>query len=352
MKKILHVISSLEHGGTENYLLNLLKGTKNYKNYVLVYTTENKLEKQLNDLNVQVYTMSKNSSNKNRMKKIYEVCKKEKIDIVYSYTYYNSIFVQIAAFAAGVKKRITHSHRTSVDRKISSLKIFICRFLTTIFSTDCLACSMDAWNSLFVKVKNPIVVDNAIDIDKYEYNKAKRNKLRRELNIPDDYKVIGTVGRLDENKNQKFIIDLFKEYYNKNSKSMLVIIGDGPLMDYLAASSADIKDNVLLLGNKTNVNDYYNVFDLFMLVSISEGLPYVLIEAQANGLTCIVSDAVDKNANLNDKMKFISLNADNEAWIEAITENIGLRNKNLQAIKNKYSLDTMYKVINNIYEKR
>ncbi len=355
MKKILHVVTSLDNCGTEKYLINLLKGTyKTYENHILVYNNINRWEKELNEMNIKVHCISYANNNLLRMKEIYRIIKKEKIDIVYSYTYYNSAYVMIAAFLANVKKRITHSHRSSVDRKINPIKKKICKFIISILSTDCLACNNIAGKSLFLKFKKFITINNGINLEKYKFDNKKRWELRKKYNIDENEIVLGTVGRLDNNKNQKFIIDVVSYIKKKNSKIKLIIIGDGENKEKLMkqASKLKIKDSVIFTGNIKNVNELYNIMDLFILTSFHEGLPFVLIEAQANGLKCVVSDSVDKQSNISETLIFLSLEDGINIWGDKINDIDYKRDDNIKKIIDKgYSIDSTIKKIIDIYMK-
>ena len=353
MKKILHVISALDNCGTERYLINLLKGTCfNFKNIIITYNDSNYWKDELEKMGVKVYYVCDNS-NFTRMKKIMKIIKKEDIDIVYSYTFYNSAYVLLASFFSGVKNRITHSHRSSVDRKVNSLKIFACKLIISILSTHCLACSEVAGKSLFLGFRRFKIINNCIDINQYNYNEKTRRMLRKKLKICDDTVVFGTIGRIDNNKNQKFLIDLFIQYHANNKNSKLIIIGDGVLRNELTnyVNSLNLTNDVLFLGNRNDANMYYNVFDLFFLTSYNEGLPFVLIEAQANGLSCIVSDCVTKNANINGNVFFASLKDDIGVWLDIIEKCVFIRKEDISKIIDLYSLDGMYKyIIDNIYK--
>ena len=358
MKTVLHVLRTFENGGTERYLINLLKKTyQEYNNIILVYDKVNYWNKELKEMNVKVISINnpkKDGVIKN-LKMIGKIIKENKIDVLYSYTHYNSGIVMLAGFLKKVKIRITHSHRSSSEQK-HSIKYHIYRLsmklLINIFSTDRLACGNEAGKDLFYKkFKN---VNNGIEIDKYIYDENLRKKIRKEFNIPENYKVIGTMGRLDKNKNQLFLIKVFKKYHDINNNSKLIIIGEGDnrkeLEKYI--SNNELSTSVILTGIRSDANEIYNAMDLFALTSIKEGLPYVLIEAQTNGLSCVVSDSVDKNSNISNHISFLSLDEDYENWVDCIIENIKKRNDNIEKIiSNGYSLNDSVTIIKNIYDR-
>lgn len=356
MKKILHVVRSFNNGGTEKYIMNLLKNTyKEYDNYILIYENITYGREELEQMGIKIIQLK--DINKegvvDKIKFIRSFVKINQIDVVYSYTYYNSAYVMLAAFLGKVKKRITHAHRSASEQRRTlkyNIYIFLSKILISLFSTDCLACGLDAGKSLFYKKFK--VINNGIELEKYKFNNEKRNLIRKEFNISDDDIVIGTIGRLDKNKNQIFMIKVFEKYHKENTNSKLLIIGEGEQKNDLKELIRNLKieDVVILLGNREDANELYNAFDLFMLTSIKEGLPFVLIEAQANGLNSIVSDSVDKNADISNSIKFVSLDDDISKWLETIKKEKFIRKDNIKKIIEKgYSLESSIKSVMEIY---
>ena len=154
-------------------------------------------------------------------------------------------------------------------------------------------CSREACDYMFGQ-NNGTVIHNAIELEKFKYNEEKRKVLRAKYDIKDDTIVIGFVGRIQYQKNPVFLIKIFKEFYKINPKSRLVLVGAGDLeaecKDLVQKSSLESK--VLFLGMQKEPADYYSMFDIFLLPSLFEGLGVVLVEAQTNGLPCLVSDTI------------------------------------------------------------
>ena len=361
MTKVLHVIRNVGDGGTEGFMMNVIlkMNNENIKHIILSYGNITNWQKELKDNNIKVIKIDE-PSKVGLLKNIINICKiikEEKVDILHSYTYLNSGYVTLAGFIMGVKKRITHSHRTKANEKNSiSYKIYkiISKVLINIFSNYYLACDEEAGKSLFYSKKKIIVLKNGINIDKYKFNIKKRNILRKDLNIDKDTIVLGTVGRLDDNKNQKFLIDIFKSYHHNNSNSKLIIIGDGIRKKELTNQVKKLKlcDDVLFLGSRNDVNELYNIMDLFLLTSYNEGLPFVLIEAQTNGLKCMVSDSVSRNSNISNSIIFKSIKDPCEEWSKTISKLDFSRLDSISLIeKSGYSIDTTVKELENIYIK-
>lgn len=143
------------------------------------------------------------------------------------------------------------------------------------------------------------IVPNAIEVDKYKFNNDNRKDIRKRLGIPDDAYVIGHVGRFDYQKNQSFLVDVFKKIQKSNPKAHLIMVGDGvdknSIIDKIKYENIF---NVHIEPACAEVEKFYSAFDVFVLPSHFEGLGIVLIEAQANGLECVASDTVPRDANV------------------------------------------------------
>ncbi len=318
-KVILYVIVGLSAGGVEQFLINLLKKTHDkYICIVLYYDGENFWEKELSRLGVKTIKLP---SKTNKIKFIIDIIKRFGVNVVYACSYYTSVHAVVAAYLARVKIRIVHSHNSGGDGVASRIKRFCAKIIICSLSTDCLACSEKAGKSLFPWRKF-IVINNGIELTKFAYDSRSRIKVRRELGISDEFLVIGMVGRLDSNKNQGFAIRIFEELNRKRKKYKIVIIGSGEdemLLRNMASKSIFEKD-IILIGDVKNVARYYNAFDYFMLTSLKEGFPYVLIEAQMNGLPIVVSSTVDKAVRINSNIRFLDLSLAYKCWAKAIID--------------------------------
>lgn len=355
MKKVLHVIRNIGNGGTERYLFNLLEHTyKDYENIIISYGEITHWQDELNKMNIKVIksVSPKKIGIWNNLKFLIKVMKEYKIDIVYAYTHFNCGYVMLAAALAKVKVRIAHSHRSSSDTR-NKIYMFVSKFLIDIFSTNCLACGNEAAKSLFFKYKKYLIINNGINIEDYCFDVKSRKKYREELNLNENDIVIGTVGRIDENKNHKFLIKIFNELKKEETHYKLVIVGNGNKFNELKEliQEYQLEHEVILMGDRTDVNKIYNVFDIFTLTSIKEGLPYVLIEAQANGLSCIVSDSVDHKSDISNSIVFINLNEELSLWVNKIQDvNLNRKDNTNELIKNGYSLQKEIEKVRNIYE--
>lgn len=148
----------------------------------------------------------------------------------------------------------------------------------------------------------------------------KKASLRAKLSLSDNDTLIGHVGYFLALKNQSFLVDVFAELVKRDNNYHLVLIGDGAMRPEIEkkVDSLGLKDKVTFTGNINNVSDYLNAIDLIVMPSLFEGLPLTLVEQQASGLQCIVSDTITKEADKTGNLRFISLNASISEWVQAI----------------------------------
>ncbi len=241
--------------------------------------------------------------------------------IVHSHINTLSIFPLYAAKKAGVPVRIAHSHSTtnSKEWKRNILKQIL-RPFSKIFATNYMCCSELAGRWLFGnKVYNKgkvYLLNNAIDLEKFSYDEKIRNKKRKELGIKKNQLVIGHIGRFMTQKNHTFLIDIFNEIHKENNDAVLILVGQGPLLENMRKKVNQLKltDYVQFLGQRNDVNELYQVFDAFLLPSLYEGLGVVLIEAQCSGLPCVCSNKVPKEARIINNYEALDLKSDKEVW--------------------------------------
>lgn len=260
----------------------------------------------------------------------------------------------------GIPRRIIHSHNVQFLEK-SRVKSIVHKLnskLVSKYATDFWACSSDASKWFYSsKIRSEVViVKNAINVSKFRYNGILRTKLKRKLGLEDKY-VVGNVGRLGYQKNQIFLIKVFAKFLKLNPSAILVLIGQGDQERSLKAlvKNLGLEKKVLFLGMKTNVQDLYNLFDIFVFPSRFEGLGIAGIEAQANGLTCFASEnRIPNEIKINPNFHFISLDKSELFWAKMMNKHINEMRINSKVIKNNfelagYSLNTASKYLQNLF---
>ena len=253
--------------------------------------------------------------------------------IIHSHIDTMSFFPLYEAKQNKIKIRISHSHTSKLDWDLKFPIKFFGKLLITKVSNVYFACGKKAGKFLFGNKKFSLI-NNAIDMKKFQYNEKVRNKKRKELGIDKDCFVIGHVGRYIYIKNQKFLIDVFEEILKVKKNSRLILIGNGPDEEKLKikVNKLKINDKVVFLKNRSDVNELYQVMDCFVMPSLFEGVPLVAIEAQTNGLACILSDNISSETLVSDNVYFLNNNLGAIKWANIIL-NLDI-NRNQNAIKN------------------
>lgn len=254
---------------------------------------------------------------------------------------------------AGIPVRIAHSHVNGFDKGNKTYSRQIMKRFISIYATDYAGCSKEALQFMFGKfAKRGFVIANAIDIQKFRYDTAKRKKMRDDLDLSDEF-TIGHVGRFSYPKNHDFLIDIFKELKSKQSNSVLLLVGTGGNEEAIKQKVTDLglNDNVKFLGLRSDIEDIMQAMDVFVLPSIYEGLGIVGVEAQASGLPCIVSDKVSSEVRLSESCSFLSLGYDKDIWANEI---VALYSKNkdrtvIDARMDEYDIKKSSKVLQAMY---
>ena len=261
------------------------------------------------------------------IKELKKVFQENGYQIVHSHINTLSVFPLYAAKKSGIPVRIAHSHSTTNKReKKKNLMKQLLRVFSKAYATDYMCCSEHAGRWLFGDKEydkgNVYLLNNAIDIEKFKYDEKLRRKKRKELEIDDDTLVIGHIGRFVEQKNHRFLIDIFNEIQKKNKNAFLLLAGQGPLQNEIKnkVSELGLNDKVKFLGQVNDAYKLYQAFDIFLLPSLYEGLPVVGVEAQATGLLCELSSDMTKETKVLDTTRFISLERTSEEWAKTILE--------------------------------
>ncbi len=239
-----------------------------------------------------------------------------------------SAFPLFIAKKNNIPIRIAHSHtsRLDIDAKLP-IKYLAKLVLPKVANIYC-SCGNKAGKFLYGG-KDFRLIHNAIDLKSFQFNDLQRSKKRMELAIKDEF-VIGHVGRYCYIKNQMFLLDIFVEVLKQKPNAKLLLIGKGEDEAALRkkVSELSLDGKVLFLLDRSDVRELYQVMDVFVMPSIFEGLPVVGVEAQANGLPCIVSDTISDEILLTDAISMMSLKQSAREWAEKILSVPKERSKN------------------------
>ena len=253
-----------------------------------------------------------------------EFLKGHRYDVVHIHSGSISVLAIMASAAgkAGVKKIIVHSHASGDN---DNLKHKVLRYSASLLMAPHVdiycACSKGAADWKFEKryANKATVIKNGIDTNRFVYDSAKRQKMREQLNLVDNF-VIGHVGRFTREKNHRYLIEVFETVAVKDPTAKLLLVGTGDEMEEIRSSvrQKGYEDKVIFTGSITNVEDYLQAMDVFVLPSLFEGLGIAAVEAQCSGLPVVISDRVPKDIKLTDDVTFMSLETGRDAWAEEI----------------------------------
>ena len=220
---------------------------------------------------------------------------------------------------------IAHSHSSGTDHSLHANLYQIMSYNTRNVADYFFACSEAAGKERFgskvVSGDHYAVLNNAIDVNRFSYNPSVRNAVRDELGIGQIQLVVGHIGRYTKEKNHEFILKIFSELKKMDSNARLLMVGDGTLRTHIMqmAEQASLSSDVIFTGVRSDVERLVQAMDVFVLPSLYEGLPVTMVEAQAAGLPCIISDKVPPECILTEGLvDIMTLSASPEAWAEKI----------------------------------
>lgn len=231
-----------------------------------------------------------------------------------------AIFIAPNAKRAGIKKIFVHCHSTVYSDFGNGARNKILSLYAKYFIKNKFACGVEAGN-LWYGNKKFEVLNNAIDLGKYEYNEKIRSSVREELNVKDSL-VVGHIGKTDiPRKNHVFLFKVFAEIKKEKANSKLVLMG-GEMTEELISLSKELEiaDDVVYLGLRGDIPELLQACDVFVFPSTSEGLPLSVIEAQAAGLPVVMSDTITDEVKVLSSTISLSIDESPENWAKKAVE--------------------------------
>ena len=320
------------YGGVERFLWNYfqyLDYEKIHFDFLCNSYEEIAYEKELKEAGAEVFHIpARSKSPLLYLKKISSFFRKHK-------GCYDIIWVNVCSLANidylmfakkyGIKRRIIHSHNTkNMDGLFRGILHHVNRAFIRLLATDFWACSEEAAHWFYGRKRNKhiVIIKNAINIKEMRYQEVPRKRIRSEKGLDNCY-VIGSIGRLHFQKNQKWILLVFSKVLSEIPNARLVLIGQGEDEDDLKrlARELHVEEKVLWMGVQRNIGDWLSAFDLLVFPSLFEGVPFSVIEAQANGVPVLASlQAVREEGRINPNCIRFSLKHTSEEWAAKIVE--------------------------------
>ena len=369
MKKIrvLHFTVANSGGGVTKFTLRLWKYIDKEKFHFDFVTMSKKLDfaEELEREGCRIYYLSVYAEeDKERfVREVEEILDQGAYDIVHLNTsWWRGFVLEDIARRKGISKVIVHANNTDVfikrteSREESRKQHFAQRqLLTEDMATDFLACSWDAADWLFgdrIPKEKIEIVPYAIEVEDYKFQKSVRENYRKELGLAEDEYVIGHVGRFEYQKNHEFLIQVFQKITQIEDRARLLLIGIGELEEDIKASveNLGIENKVLFLGKRDDVNGLMQAMDVFAFPSRYEGFGIVLIEAQAAGLQCVVSDQIPEIARITKNIEYLPFSE--ELWVKKLLEyRMGYEREDMSEVMEKagFGMNTLAKQMERIY---
>lgn len=364
MVRVLHSVSNMDRAGIETMIMNYYRHIDRDKiqfDFLVNKSKPGAYDEEIKALGGRIYKSPGLNPIKwikyNTMVKrlLYE---NPEIKVVHSHNGAFALQAQIAAKQSGIKNRIIHVHGTKIDFNLKlPLKLLYKTQLKKV-ANNYWGCGREAVKYYFgnnvILSENYRVIHNAIETEKFIYDSEKRKNLRTKYNLNNKF-VIGNVARFMKQKNHIFILKLFKIILNKEPNAVLMLLGDGELLESMKQKTKElgIEKSVIFMGNVSNVNEMYQAMDVFILPSLFEGLPVVGIEAQAAGLKCVMSDTITDEVSITDNVKFLNLKKDSlEKWADEVLSDTNYERKDMtiEIEKAGYSIEEEAKKLQKIYE--
>lgn len=362
MTRILHTLSNMGVGGAEAFILNMYRNIDTSEvQFDFLLRGNNSTEENLREIEKyggRVFITSEFPRHPlKNYREVKKILRENKFDAVHIHA--NSFiytFPLSLAYKRGIPARILHSHNTKPLGNNFILKIIhkmnISRLSKKI--TDRIACSREAGEWMFGG-RDFTVVKNGINIDKFRFNEEKRRAVRREFNL-DGKLVVGHIGRFSYQKNHAFLLGIFAEILKKNENAALFLVGGGELKDDITekAKALGIEKHIIFAGIRTDVYDLLQAFDVFVFPSHFEGMPITLVEAQASGLSCVISDIITAEADVGGNITRKPLTDSAQSWAEAALKAAeNARTDNTDLIRKRgYDAKESARALTGIYKSR
>jgi len=350
--RILHVLTIMNRGGAETMVMNYYRNINRELvqfDFLLHRKETGAFDNEILSLGGKIYRMP-SISPKNYFKYQKELeqffDEHPEYQVVHSHLNALSSIIFKVAMKKGIKTRIAHSHlavepfvflkvfkpNTDIKATIKDSTQSLIRRRVRHLATHYFACGEKAGDWLFGKSNRDKVkiINNAVNAKDFLYNPEIRKKVQNELGL-EGRKIIGHVGRFNEQKNHFLLIDIFHSLLQKNPNCTLLLVGDGNLRSKIQnkVKQLGITKEVVFLGLREDIPELLQAFDLFLFPSLYEGLPVTLIEAQASGLKIVASDTITNEVDLTGLITFCGLTDPIDHWAEEVDKNLTYERKNM-----------------------
>lgn len=329
MKRVLCIVGGMNAGGAETFLMKVYRAldkTQYQMDFAVAIKEKGFYDDEILSLGGKIFHITPKSRGflKNFLD-IKRIVKENGYKSVLRTSQHSLSALELFAARLGGAKKLVFRSSNSNTTTGKGLDLFlhkICMFMPRIFANVRIAPSIEAAEFMFGKdcVKNGSaqIIYNGIDLNYYKYDECERDRIQNEFGLKDSF-VLGHVGRFNQQKNHKFLINLFYEFQKEHDDARLLLVGKGELEQVIKqlCDSLKIDNKVVFTGVRSDLPALYSAMDVYVFPSLYEGMPNTVIEAQACGLPCVVADTITRQANIANKVAYMSL-YNTEQWINAI----------------------------------
>lgn len=328
MIRILHSVSNMDRAGIETMLMNFYRHMDRDQiqfDFLANKPAPGDYNEEIRSLGGRIFVSPGYKSYPRYLRfmtKLFE--KHPEYRIIHTHNGALMLYALESAKKNRIPIRIAHAHATEIPVGLKNEVKKVIRPMIKYVATDYWGCSDAAGRFYFSEKrwnKANELIHNAINVENFTFSETNRKRIREQYGFGDKL-VIGHVGRLMEQKNQKKLLDVFAQVHRRRPDTHLVIIGTGELENKLRQQTRElgIEDSVTFTGVLGNVNEWYSAFDVFVMTSLYEGLPVVAIEAQAADLPCVLTDTITPEVKITKNVQFFGLHDDSLKWANAILD--------------------------------
>lgn len=324
--RVLQIVPNMHRAGLETLIMNIYRNidrTKVQFDFLVHYTARFDYDDEIEALGGKIYRLSIREDNNffgylKALNVFFQTHPEYKV--VHGHMESFGFLYSRAARKAGVKTIIAHSHNALIEPNIKGVVKSMMNRPWKRYANVLFACSKKAGDYMFRGAKYTVLT-NGIRCEDFVYNPKVRAECRRELCIEDKI-VLGHIGRFDPQKNHSFLLDIFAAYTHKHPNAVLLLIGEGALMNDVRAKAdaLGIAGQVRFMGVRADTSRLYQAMDVFLLPSLFEGLPVVGIEAQSAGLPMLVADTVTTELCVTPYVEMLPLSSSPDVWADKIDD--------------------------------
>lgn len=369
MKRLLCIVGCMNAGGAETFLMKIyreLDKTKYQMDFAVAVQEKGFYDDEIISMGGKIYHITPKSDgvmkNFNSIKRLVS---EERYQYVLRTSQHSLSALELfSAWLGGARTRVFRSSNSNTTTgKGMDLKLHkLCMFMPKLFANVRIAPSTEAAEFMFGRKSiingNASIIHNGIKLSDYKYNISNREDVRHEFKINDSF-VVGHIGRFNQQKNHKKLIGIFAELKKQIPTSILMLVGKGELEKELKMliGNLGLEDSVIFTGVRDDIPRLLSAMDVFVFPSLYEGMPNTVIEAQASGLPCYISDSITKEANITGNVIYLSNNDYDSKWASTIVnskmhDKLHDRGKYIDIMKSKgYDIeDTTKEFVSRIYD--